>query len=89
MIIFTKPEKLNGIQLREELRNAQVQIADDRTVVIIDDELHLEIDSKDQNKAEEIVKNHVGLETEPSAADKLAAAGLTVDDLKSLLGLNG
>jgi len=88
MIVFTKPKKLNGIQLREELRNAGVQISDGRSVVIIDDELHLEIDSDHQDKAQEIVKNHFGIETEPSPADKLAAAGLTVDDLKSLLGLN-
>ena len=52
MIIFTKPKKLNGIQLREELRDAGVEIDDGRSVVIIGNELHLDILETDKEKAE-------------------------------------
>jgi hypothetical protein len=88
MIVFTKPEKLNGIQLREELRNVGIEIGDGRTVVIIGNELHLDINETDKNKASEIVAVHIGIENEPTPADKLAAAGLTVDELKAVLGIN-
>jgi hypothetical protein len=87
MIIFTKPKKLNGIQLRQELRNEGINIGDDRTVIIIDNELHLDIDAKDQEKANDIVSAHVGIDKEPTIEDKLASVGLNLNDLKIALGL--
>ena len=87
MIIFTKPEKLNGIQLRQELRNAGVEISDERSVVIIGNELHLDIIEKDKDKALEVVSAHIGIDKEPTIEDKLASVGLNLADLKSALGL--
>lgn len=87
MIIFTKPEKLNGIQLRQELRNAGVEISDDRSVVIIGNELHLDIIEKDKDKALEVVANHIGIDKEITIEDKLASVGLNLNDLKTALGL--
>ena len=87
MIIFTKPEKLNGIQLREELRNAGVEIDDGRSVVIIGDQLHLDILETDKEKAEEIVSKHIGIDKEITIEEKLASVGLSLPDLKAALGL--
>jgi hypothetical protein len=87
MIIFTKPKKLNGIQLREELRDAGVEIDDGRSVVIIGNELHLDILETDKEKAEEIVSKHIGIDKEITIEEKLASVGLSLPDLKAALGL--
>ena len=87
---FNKPENLNGAELRIELRAAGVEIADFPGGIRVDENtIYLDIKEDESAKAQQILSKHNGTTSpkEPSAADKLAAAGLTVDDLKQLLGL--
>jgi hypothetical protein len=90
MIKFNKPSNLNGTELRQELNVAGVKINDQPSSVRVDNnDLWLDIASKDEAKAKSIVDAHNGttFAPEPTVADKLANAGLTVEDLKSALGL--
>lgn len=91
MIKFNKPENLNGAELREELRTAGVTITDDINAVSLDSngDFWLDIEENDFNIAKTIVDAHNGtiIPPEPTTTEKLAAAGLTVDELKTILGL--
>jgi hypothetical protein len=88
MIQFTKPENLNGTELLTELNAGGVVITNPPR---IDGEgnFWLDIAEADKDKATPIVAAHNGtlIAPEPTVADKLAAAGLTVDELKAALGL--
>ena len=88
MIQFNKPANLNGTELLEELNAAGVAIQQSPTVDGNGD-LWLQIDAKDKSKAQAVVDAHNGtvIAPEPTIADKLANAGLTIDDLKAALGL--
>jgi hypothetical protein len=81
MTSYSIPKNLNGEQLLSELKNAGIILSE---VTVIDDLLWL--DTVDP-KANEIVAKHKGIDVIPTAQQKLESAGLTVDDLKSLLGL--
>ena len=88
MIKFNKPSKLNGAQLKSELNDVGVKITESPHVV--DDSLWLVIDKKDESKAKTVIDDHVGIDTPPvelSIDQKLANAGLNLQDLKSALGL--
>ena len=90
MITFTKPQNLNGKELLEQLDAAGIQINSDTSP--FDDgqgNLLLDIAAADEAKAKAIVAAHNGtvISPEPTVADKLANAGLTVADLKNALGL--
>jgi len=91
MIQFNKPTNLNGTELRQELNNAGVTISDEKDSVSLDADgsLWLDIKASDKTKAESIVANHDGniVPPEPTIQDKLASAGITVDELKTALGL--
>lgn len=91
MLSFNKPINLNGAELRQELNDAGVTISDERDSVTLDGDgiLWLDIKASDKTKAETIVANHNGniVPPEPSIQDKLASAGITVDELKTALGL--
>lgn len=90
MIKFDKPINLNGTELRQELNAAGVIITDRPSSVKVDNEcLWLDIAKKDEAKAQVVVDAHNGttVAPEPTIADKLASAGLSVDDLKAALGL--
>lgn len=90
MITFDKPKNLNGSELREELRNAGVDISDDiLAVTLTENSLTLNISLENEEKARKIVQAHNGtiLAPEPTVAEKLASVGLSLDDLKSALGL--
>ena len=91
MIKFNRPTNLNGGELREQLNAAGVKISDDPSSVKEDAEgnLWLDIANKDESKAKSVVEAHNGttIAPEPTVADKLANAGLTVEDLKAALGL--
>ena len=97
MVKFNKPEKLNGAQLRDELNAAGVLISNEPSAVLLNGngELCLEIKSKDEAKAVEIVANHIGIDIDldalkaaakQSAQAKLAALGLTEEEVASILG---
>jgi hypothetical protein len=89
MIKFTKPEQLNGLQLRNELRDAGVKITDNEGAVLIDGEqmLCLDIAKSAEPAAREVVANHIGVDREPTIEEKLASVGLSLPDLKAALGL--
>jgi hypothetical protein len=91
MIKLNKPTNLNGTELRQQLNAAGVTISNEPSAVKADNEgnLWLDIATKDEAKAKTIVDAHNGtiIAPEPTVADKLANAGLTVEDLRAALGL--
>jgi hypothetical protein len=84
MTTYPKPENLNGTELMAEL--AAVGVVVDRVKDNGDNTITLETNDK---KAETIVLNHNGTTTapEPTIADKLQSVGLSIDDLKTALGI--
>jgi len=90
MIKFNKPTNLNGAELKEELKAIGVSFIDEINGVLVEnDDLFLDINESDADIALPIVNAHNGttVAPEPSVQDKLASVGLSVDDLKSALGL--
>ncbi len=85
MIKFKKPENLNGIELLDQLASAGVKCS---KLPYIDGagDFWLDIKPADQAKAAAAVAAHNGtvVAPEPTLKDKLAALGLTADDLKAL-----
>ena len=93
MITFNKPENLNGTQLRNELNSGGVKISDNRDSVCVNGkgQLELDIEANDQVKATEIVAKHIGVDIDTnaiktSAEAKLAALGLTADEVTAIIG---
>lgn len=84
MLSFNIPEKLNGEQLLEELKNVGIE---SDIPAIRDGKLWLSIKSTQKAKAEEIVSNHIGVDRIPTIQDKLASAGIDLDELRVALGL--
>jgi len=88
MIKFNKPENLNGAELLAELTNAGVEIQE---LPYIDGngDFWLDVKATDKTQTTAIVAAHNGtiIAPEPTVADKLANAGLTVEDLRAALGL--
>jgi len=91
MVKFNKPENLNGKELRDELNSAGVTISNDFSAVQVDgnNDLWLQIDAKNQLKAQLVVSNHNGttVAPQPTVEEKLASVGLNLNDLKIALGL--
>lgn len=90
MLIFKKPENLNGAELVAELASVGIVVNNKTSPRINDDgDLVLDMSEADKAKATPIVAAHNGtiIPPEPTVADKLASAGLTVDELKAALGL--
>ena len=90
MQTFTKPINLNGSELRAELKAAGIKISDNHNAVVVyENELILDIANKDIEKASEIVAAHNGttIAPEPTIQEKLASVGLSVNDLKTALGI--
>ena len=88
MIQFTKPTKLNGTELLAELNAGGVSI-NESPIIDGDGNFWLDIAEKDKAKATSIVAAHNGTIVAPelTVADKLASVGLSVSDLKAVLGL--
>lgn len=88
MIDFIKPVNLNGAELREELRQAKIDISDNPLAISVTGNiLSLDIKDKDKDVAERVVAIHNGTVTPPvpSIEQKLAFVGLTLDELKAAL----
>ena len=91
MITLTKPQNLNGTELRAQLNEAGVAISNNPEAVSIDenDALVLDIDEAKMDIAVKIVAAHNGttVAPEPTVKNKLASVGVSIDDLKAALGL--
>ena len=85
MATFTKPENLNGAELKQEL--AAVKIIVDSVKDNLDGTITFETD--EESKAAEVVSQHNGTTIAPelSTEQKLASVGLSLDDLKAALGV--
>ena len=88
MIKFTKPVNLNGAELLNELKQANIDVIG-LPVVDGNNDFWLDIAEADKAKATPIVAAHNGtiIPPEPTIEDKLASVGLSVTDLKAALGL--
>jgi hypothetical protein len=85
---FNKPTRLNGVTLKDELKAVGI-IVDE--ISVIGEILILEIPDKDKAKAEQVISDHKGediidpkIALRASALAKLAALGLTADEIASL-----
>lgn len=80
---FTKPQSLNGAQLKSELKGKgiNVEVIDD----LGNDLISFEVSKAKEADAEAIVSAHVGIDTVPTIAEKLASIGLDLDQLKAAL----
>ena len=89
MISFDKPLNFEGVQFCEELE-AEGVVNNRNTSPLIDGNgvFWLDIASKDTQKAQDVLNAHIPQpKPEPTIAEKLASVGLSIDDLKSALGL--
>jgi hypothetical protein len=88
MIKFNQPNLLNGEELIAELKSANIEI---KGIPLIDGngDFWLDIKEADKDKAAAVVAAHNGttVAPEPTVEEKLASVGLSVDDLKSALGI--
>jgi hypothetical protein len=88
MITFNKPTNLNGTELLQQLNDGGVSITEPP---LIDGNgiFWLDIAEADTAKATPIVAAHNGttIAPEPTIIQKLGSVGLTIDDLKTALGL--
>ena len=91
MLRFDRPENLNGAELRDELRAAQIIVSDDINFLRDDGQgnLFIGISATYKDKAAEIVAAHNGttVAPEPTIEDKLRSVGLNLTDLKTALGI--
>ena len=91
MIKFDRPINLNGAELRDELRAAQIIVTDDTNFLQDDGQgnLFIGISASYKDKAAEVVAAHNGTTVAPDrSADKaalLAKLGITADEAKLLL----
>jgi len=90
MIKFDKPQTLNGEQLLLELNDAKIKITE---FPFIDGngDLWLDVLEKDAAKTQRIIDSHNAIDSnlakataKAAAEGKLAALGLTTDDLRAL-----
>ena len=91
MIKFNKPENLNGAELLDELAAVGIVLEITTQAPLIDGngDFWLDVKKADEAKAAAIVASHNGttVAPEPTIEDKLASVGLTIDHLKTALGL--
>jgi hypothetical protein len=85
MKTFTKPIKLNGAELRQELKAEGIIV--EKIYDFADGTIGFE--TNNENTAATVVAAHNGttVAPEPTVEEKLASVGLTLEDLKSALGL--
>jgi len=90
METFVRPEKLNGHQLKKELKDAGIEIGLDGVGINEANELQFQILKGSKTKAAEIVSKHVGIENWIENAEArnalLEKLGITADEAKLLLG---
>lgn len=82
---FPKPQNLNGAELKDELKSVGIIV--DSVFDFADGTIGFETD--DEATAAAVVAAHNGttIAPQPTIETKLASVGLTLDDLKTALGL--
>ena len=88
MIKFIKPVNLNGAELLAELNAANVEVVGGLEGIRLENQ-DLFLDVNDEIAASIVVLAHNGtsIASEPTVVEKLARAGLSLDELKEALGL--
>jgi len=87
MKTFTKPENLNGTELKKELIIAGIIVTD--IYDFSDGTIGFETDNESAAAAVVAAHNGTTVAPEPTIADKLASVGLSLDELKAaILGGN-
>jgi hypothetical protein len=89
MIKYNKPTNLNGTELLAELNAAGIPIVNS-PIIDGNGDFWLDIAEADKAKATTVVAAHNGttVAPKPTVADKLASVGLSIDELKEVLGGN-
>jgi hypothetical protein len=88
MIKFNLPAELNAEQLVNEITVAGIAI--DKSVLPLIDgnkDFWLPVAESDKAAVNKVIADHKPVFTEPTIQDKLAAAGISINDLKAALGL--
>jgi hypothetical protein len=87
MIKFNAPKSLNGSQLKNELKDAGVAIAEGNDAIELDGngDLWLDIKETDKAKAKAVVDTHVGIDNPKvlTIEEKLQVVGLSINELKA------
>ncbi len=92
MIKIEIEEIFNGKQLIQEMKDAGVVVYENlagisAVVKESNGEVFIPTSEEFAELAQQVASNHVPVFQEDTVLDKLKAAGLTIDDLKSALGL--
>lgn len=85
MIKINKPEKFNGDQFGKELRENQIDFIG--FISVENDEIIIDTDLENKNKVLSVLGNHKPIpfiDHKASALAKLAALGLTEDEIAAL-----
>ena len=88
MTKFDLPNSFNGEQLVNEIEAKGISI--DRSVLPLVDgnkQLWLSVAESDYDAVLSVIDKHKPVFYEPTITDKLAAAGISLDDLKVALGI--
>lgn len=91
MIQFNKPETLNGEQLLTELNAVKIKI-DGFPFIDGNGSLWLDIQDKDKTKTQEVIDNHIAIDSNQAKAAQRQALlnklGITAEEAQLLLGGN-
>jgi len=92
MIKITINEGFNGKQLIKEMTDAGVVLYDNLTGVSAveieaNGEVFVPTTEEYSSLAQQVASNHIPVFQQDTVLDKLAAAGLTIEELKEALGL--
>jgi hypothetical protein len=88
MIKFDLPKDLNCTQLIGEIEAKGIAV-DKSVIPLIDgnEDFWLPVEESDREAVTAVIKKHKPVVVIPTVADKLAAAGISLDELKVALGL--
>lgn len=89
MFQFEMPESFEGVQFLAELDAAGIVINSDTSPLLdADGNLWLGINESDVAAAQEVLDSHIPLPpAAPTIEERLESAGLSIDELREVLGL--
>jgi hypothetical protein len=88
MIKFNLPKDLNAEQLVNEIASKGIAI-DESVLPLVDgnQDFWLPVNEIDRTAVAKVIADHKPVFIQPTIQDRLAAAGISIDDLKAALGL--